>query len=215
MTPSRAAKPTGKLVRVNRDTLAVTGSLTLFTADVDEHSRVRSLTITPDGTRGAVAAMGRGSVYVVDLVNMTLVTEVDVSGTAGRFCEDAAISPDGATVYLACKGDGHQNTLAGVDLNIGDITVIDVATSAVTGTITPPNVVTAGADLGISGLRFGPDGMLYLGVKNSSTDADGVTSYNPGTNTFTDITNLKRVCVHLGCFGSARGGRKRANVHPF
>ena len=189
LTDSRAGKPTGKIVKVDRETLTITGSVTLFSNEEDEHARVRVMTMTPDSSRAAVASMGTGTVFVVDLANMTVLKEIDVSSGPGRFCEDAAISPDGNTVYLACKGAGHTSALSAEASGTANIHVIDVETGVLTGTLEPPTTTDTEDFYSVTGLRFGPDEKLYLGIKDSGTDADGITVYDTAIGEFTDLDN--------------------------
>ncbi len=139
------------LVKVDRTTMEVVSRLELTPAN--SGARLRRLSISSDGSTGALAVDWSGDVDVINLNNMTLTKSVNVTGDCGARPRYAAIAPDASKVYVACN-DTDSTDLPNPD---GAITVIDLSDYSMSS-ITP---TTATGTNYVSDLQFGPDGRLY------------------------------------------------------
>jgi hypothetical protein len=180
------------LIRLDRTTLAEVDRLNLLTAST-VRPKASHLSMTPDGSLGAVAVVREGKVFLVNLETMTLVDgdpntagdqpfDVSASSTEPRH---VAISPDGATLAVAYRGDGRGGPAHDESLDL-----INVADAA----ITPLAVTTPTADNTDNlpaFLTFGPDGKLYYGRKDGAValsvfDLAGPTEVEIGAGTISN-----------------------------
>jgi DNA-binding beta-propeller fold protein YncE len=131
-----------QLVKLEAETLTEVGRVTLAAATAT--GVVRDLSITADGTRGAIAIDWRGEVAYVDLENMTVIQTINTTELRSRI---ATITPDGSNIYV------FYNAVA--DGEIYDTSGFGA---------TPLPILAAGGGsaprLGVA--IFGPDGRLYL-----------------------------------------------------
>ncbi len=175
--------PLVRVVKLNSKSLAVVDSVDVVdTAPVPVggpvlNPRGRNLSLSADGTQGAMAIVEAGQVFLLNMTNLTVIDQdavtagnqgFDVSATSVD-CRVAAISPDGTEIYVAYKNSD------------GTLDVIDVAT----GTITPLAPTTLGTSVNISFLKFGPDGRLYYG-RNFDATAPTLSIFDPGAATWTE-----------------------------
>lgn len=132
-----------QLVKLDAVTLDEVGRVTLASAVTT--GLVRDLSITADGTRGAVALEQLSKVIYVDLVDtMAVLDTIDTPNTRPRI---AAIQPDGAKIFV------FYNQV--VDAEIYD-------TAALSAPPTPLPILAGGSSPRLGGALFGPDGRLYL-----------------------------------------------------
>ncbi len=116
-------------------------------------SKPRGIAISPDGQTAWVADFGNGTATVIATATNSVVgAPVKVGGEP----DGIAISPDGAAALVAQKG--------------GDVSIVNTASRAVTGTVTDP--------LGPSQIAVGPRGARAY-VTNSKSGANSVTAFNP------------------------------------
>lgn len=125
-----------------------------------------SLSVTPDGSIVYVGNFGSGNITPIDTVSFTPGAGIPAGFVPGAI----AITPDGTTAYATSSFTINNN-----------ITIIDVATQSVIGTIAFP----AGA--GPYGAFILPTGttMYVANIENST-----VSVVDLGTNTITDTINL-------------------------
>lgn len=149
--------PAAKLVEVVRldpDTLAETGRLTIATSSTLTELRGRRLAISPDGTQAALPVLAEGKVHLIDLASFTETTSFDVND-AWPDAKQVAWSPDGGTLYVSFR---YGDRLAR----------IDVASEEVT-----PLVLEAeGSSTG--GIAVGADGQVW--IANGRSETTGATS---------------------------------------
>jgi hypothetical protein len=121
-----------ELVRLEAATLMETGRLTLVSGAAGD-TRGRTVALSPDGTRAAVAVFGTGNVHLVDLATFT---EIDTDAvTAGvqpisvgamSRPRTVAFSPDGSALWVQFGRDTgdrvvrvDMSTFLGTDVAIG------------------------------------------------------------------------------------------------
>jgi len=162
-----------ELVRINRSTMVEVDRVVLF-SNIDE-AQARSLTISADGRRGALAikvysdsygnpaATVQGKFVTLDLTTMTP-TIHDVSAI-GLEVSQATISPGGSKVYFTIENVA-DNLLRVKDLGTGTITTVGPAPSFTLEYVKE--------------MPFGPDGRLYIASYN------GLAIYNPSNNTLVE-----------------------------
>jgi hypothetical protein len=192
-SPQTYPAPSVQVVKLNAANLAKIDSVEVFPATVIPpvadgaitylEYRGRRVSISDDGTTGAMAVTDLGTVYLLNLSNMT-VTDVDgvtagtqgfdVSGTAITV-RHAAISGDGSTIYVAYN-----------DSSDGTLDVIDVATGGIT--TEAPTTVSAG-DSQPGFLEFGPDGRLYYG-RNYDGAVPGLSIFDPVGDAWVEVTDV-------------------------
>jgi hypothetical protein len=155
-----------ELVRVDRETMVEVDRLTLLTAST-VRPRASTMSMSADGKKGAIAMRREGTVFLVDLDNMTLIDgdantageqPFDVSTTSTE-AHHVALSADGSQFAVAYRGNGrggpdHDETLDLVDVATGTITQQSVSPSSAT------------TDNQSGALAFGPDGRLYYARKS-------------------------------------------------
>jgi hypothetical protein len=183
--------PDVKVYKLNASNLSIVDSVELFPSTVIPpptdggltylEYRGRRLSISDDGTMGALAVTDLGTVYLLDLNGLTVVDQDDV--TAGDQGFDvsatsitprhAAISGDASTIYVAYSG------------NDGTLDVIDVATGGIT-TLAP---LTLSTNNNVGFLEFGPDGRLYYG-RNFDALVPGVSIYDPVGDAWVELTDI-------------------------
>lgn len=158
--------PSIKVVKLNKSLVEV-DSVEVFPATVIPpvadggatfvQYRGRHLSVSDDGTRGALGVTDLGIVFLLNLSDMSVIDVDDVTAgtqgfdlTATSFSvRQVALSGDASTIYVAYNGT-----------NDGTLDVIDVAT----GGVTTEAPTTLGAGENNTGfLEFGPDGRLYYG----------------------------------------------------
>lgn len=132
-----------ELVKLATETLEVIDRVTLFTAAT--MGDARGLSITADGTQGAVALDRLSQVVHLDLENMVVLQAIDTTETRPRV---ATITPDGTSIYVFY----NQST-------DGEI----FATSDYSSTTLP--ILAGGTSQRVGNAIFGPDGRLYLARK--------------------------------------------------
>jgi hypothetical protein len=200
------------LVKTSFQTLSPAAFVHLPT--LHPQARGRRLSITPDGTRAAVAVGEEGVVFVVDLLTMTVVDAdagtpgdqgFDVSATSAR-PEYAAIAPDGQAVYVA-----HSAT-------IGDLDRVDLTTGAVTSLqVEDP----AGIPVPPGTVAFGPDGRLYTARMGTNSPAASIwdpaaevwTAVHPGTSASSLAFSGDGLVYYLADFGPTGGDVRALFVH--
>lgn len=144
-----------ELVKIDISTMSVMSRLRFDSEG--GNARPRRLSIASDGTTGALNIGNfRGEIAVIDLESMTINKMLDVSAS-GYDPRHAAISPDGAYVYVG------QNDDEGDADQMGELDVITVAD----GTITPVTLTTTGSRT--RALRFDSTGRLFF-VRDGAPD---------------------------------------------
>jgi DNA-binding beta-propeller fold protein YncE len=146
--------------------------------------RGRRLSVSADGTLGALAITGVGTVMLVDLATMTVLDQdalalgnqgFDVSATSQE-PRLVALSPSGETIYVAHAGPGD-----------GTLDVIDVASGGITA-LAPPTPSSIESKNGF--LEFGPDGRLYYGRQEPGV-APGLSIYDTAGSSWVELPALQ------------------------
>jgi hypothetical protein len=134
--------------------------------------RGRVVSVTPDGTRGAISITGASEVSLLNLSNMTV---MDTWTTSGAVPRHPAISADASTIAVAYTSrDGSDGTLELIDTATGSLT--DLA----------PDTLDVGTNTSSGFLSYGPDGRLYYGRAYNGT-VPGVSIYDPIGDTWSEI----------------------------
>ena len=147
--------------------------------------RGRKLSLSADGSRGAVPLTDLGEIVWIDLDAFSVidtdavtsgVQNFDVSATSSM-PRLAAVSPDGSEIAVAyVDGDGSLD-------------VIDTSTGAIS-LLVPPSVILFGDPMDNTYptfLEYGPDGRLYYGRKFNNT-ITGLSIYDPVAMTWVEQT---------------------------
>jgi hypothetical protein len=181
---------TVELIKLNAKTMAEVDRVTVYepvalAGDGGGSSSIRGrpLSISADGTLGALPITEAGLVSLINLTSMTLVDtdsvtpgeqgfDVSATGTGARF---AAISPDKLSICVA-----HQTS----DSPDGTLDSIDVATGGIVA-MAPDTAAPAGEHRAAF-LTYGPDGRLYYGRGNSAV-TPGVSIFDPQSDTWTEL----------------------------
>jgi hypothetical protein len=129
------------LVKLDATTLEEVGRVTLKAAVVGA-GLVRDLSITSDGTRGAIPLEWLGEVKYLDLETMSVLQTITTSESRPRI---AAITPDGSEIFV------FYNQFA--DAEIYDTQGFGATALPIAGGATSPRYGNA---------IFGPDGRLYV-----------------------------------------------------
>lgn len=142
----------GQLLKLDLDSRAVTGYLTLDPGGLDSTAMPQDIRSSPDGRVFYVADMKANGVFLVDPVAFRRIGFVATGkGTHGIYP-----SRDGRLMYITNRG---WNTTAGGRHGPGSITVLDPATERIVATWPVPgggspdmgNVTADGAELWVSG----------------------------------------------------------------
>jgi hypothetical protein len=182
--PTAACKSSAEdvdLVKIDLGTLAEIGRVNLVT-DSALGARGRRLSMSADGSVGALPVLREGKVFILDLDGMAVTRVVDVSAIH-PFVQSAAVAPDGTQTYVAFR-EGWGDGLPVVEHD-GTLTVVDHSDWS-TAQLAPPTLQN-GTKLGF--LRFGPDGKLYHGRKNLQSSTGALSVYDPATGSW-DIRDL-------------------------
>ena len=157
-----------RLVKVDLDTLTVTGSVEMATGGYT--MRARSLDIADDGITAVVVNSGYdgSQLDMINLATMTVTATVNVPMDISQeqFLFSAAITGDGTTVYAMYRDDEYSES---------QMIIVDVASG---------DVQREAVDLGIWSpykMDFGPDDMLYMATDN------GLFRFNPSTYLMTEM----------------------------
>ncbi len=152
--------------------------VTASTGGRDTRVRGHRLTLSADGTRGALALKNAEEVLHLDLTSLTVLRRVPVeSGSVNGRVRYGVLSPDGARIFVAYRGVP------------GRLDVIDTSTYAITPLpLTAPAVSANPGDL-----IFGPTGRLYFSRKNVAAGEASLIILNLTTMTQTPRLNGGRI----------------------
>ena len=173
------------LVKISMADFSEVGRVELL-ADSTLGARGRRLSLSADGTVGAVSIAREGVVALVDLDTMTVRESFDTSATS-RMNSYAAISPDGATTYVAFTAHKVHPADDVEEPNDGTLAVIDNATGTMVA-LSPP---TLADETRVGFLEFGPSGKLWYGRKNVSA-VGALSVYDPASATWSEVPDFTR-----------------------
>lgn len=178
----RATAEQSDLVKIRLSDFTEVARVTLLT-DSQNGLRGRRLAMDAAGTVGVVPLFRESAIAVVDLEAMTKTTTIDLS-SLGKLPQEAAVSADGATAWVAFK-DYDFNATVVPDLdstNDGTLGVVDLAASTVTP-LAPP---TLSSENRPGFLERTPAGVIVYGRKNQSAGG-AVSVYDPAGGTWTEV----------------------------
>lgn len=146
------------LVKVDVATQAVVARLELFMPG-REGSRIkpRHLSMTADGTMGALAIDFVGGIQLIDLTGeMSVVETFDTMANGyGERIRNAAITPDGSRIFFPDASDNFSYTY-GDYVDSDNVIALDVATGAYSQLVVTDQITSTPRQF-----EFGPDGRLY------------------------------------------------------
>jgi len=145
--------------------------------------RGRQISVTPDGTRGAVSISGASECSLLNLSSMSV---IDTYTTAGFHPRYAAVSPDADYIVVNYTWrDDSDGTLEMIDTDTG------------VGTDLIPDTLDAGTSTYSPFLEWGPDGRLYYG-RAWNASVPGLSIWEPVGDTWVEVTGLYGNAIHFG-----------------
>ena len=150
------------IVRLNPSNMTETARLTLVSASTN-NAKGRNLAMSADGLTGAVGIINEGSVFLVDLANMTIIdADANTNG-------DQPVDVSGTSVDVVRTAfDGAGNVLVTFRDSDGELLSIDTTTFT-TSAIAPP---TSAADYK-PGSLFEAGGLVYHTDKDTGPNGAG------------------------------------------
>jgi WD40 repeat protein len=140
------------LVKVDASSMEVVSKLDITSGT--GHQKPKNMSISADGSLGALAMHGLGIVYIVDLAgDMAIQSSVDVSSVS-NYPQRVAMASDAEAVIVSYFDD-NTTDLFNPD---GDLTIIDLKAANALSNIA---ITTPDTNYRTRDLRFGPDGRLY------------------------------------------------------
>lgn len=159
-----------QVVRLNASDLSEIDRVTLISDGVDPIVG-RGLAVDGGGTFAAAAVFGPNDrrIYRINLAAFNVNNQVTVGGTAR--INSVAISNDGSDIYIG------MNSGTGADV---------MGKWSPPAAITNIDLPTAGNSPRMGRMKFGPDGRLYLNMRQGTPS--GVYAFDTNTQTFSQIT---------------------------